>query len=163
MKTPFFIYPAYWEPRMIIFLCWKFKATHVSLSTSGIRLLAWNYPYFYLKITSIENIIVSALREIFLKFFFGWANEHVCHEKSMISTCANNSNSYTIFFVITCIAINNIKAFSSIKVVFSKVFDDWKWTVFHWNVNLSPSDIFLAGLIFYNSFSGGRSTKLNVK
>ena len=44
VKTPFFISPAYWVPRMTIFLDPKLRATQVSLPTSGIILLALNSP-----------------------------------------------------------------------------------------------------------------------
>lgn len=44
VKTPFFIYPAYCEPRMTIFPSSKLREMAASLTTPGICLLAVNSP-----------------------------------------------------------------------------------------------------------------------
>ena len=69
------------------------------------------------ELTSVKDIIVSSVGEVFIEFLRSWFYEHISHEESMIGSCTNDSDSDSLIFIITGIAIYNVNSLSRVKIV----------------------------------------------
>lgn len=160
VKTPFFISPAYWLPKMTIFLCWKLRATQVSLSTSGMCLLAWNYPWNRKKRTCIENVVIGSISKIFLKLLFSWFNQHIGHEKGVVRSGTNNSDSNSLGEVVSCVSIDDVESLSSVEIVSGQVFQNCEGTGSHGDIDFSPTDLLFTNWVSNDSFGRGGTAKV---
>ena len=52
-----------------------------------------------------------------LELFLRWADEHVPHEESMVSTGADDSDIDAISLIPSCVAIYDVNAIASIEIV----------------------------------------------
>ena len=115
------------------------------------------------ELTGIENIVICSIRKILIKLLRCRFYKHVCHEQSMIWSCANYSNSDSFGFFVTSISVNNINSLSTVEIVSGQIVQHIKRFLLDGNVNLSPSDIFFSDWIVYDSLCIWWSTKNKIR
>lgn len=104
------------------------------------------------ELTSVENIVICAIREVFLELCGGWFNEHIGHKECMVGTSAHNSDSNPIFGAPSCIAINNINFSSCVEVTFGQTSQNLERLIPYRSVDVSPSDLILTDGIIHDGF-----------
>ncbi len=68
-------------------------------------------------LSTVEDVNVSSWGEVFIKLFLGWSSEHVSHEEGMIGSGTEGSNFDLMFWVPSCVSINDDAPFFMIDVI----------------------------------------------
>ena len=116
-----------------------------------------------MELASVENVVISSIGEVLLEFFFSGFNEHVGHEKGMVGTSADDSNTDSLFEVIAGVTIDDVESLSGVEIVSGEVFEDSEGAGSHGDVDFSPGDFLFTNGVLDDSFGVGRSAKIRKK
>lgn len=124
VRTPFFISPAYWVPKMTISLRPKCNETEVLEVIPFVYLLAGKLPTMGLakKMIGEAKIHTSVVDNVIglsesSQLLASGADEHVIHEQSMVSTLAHNSDLDGVLGIPSSISVNNVQLITSVQVI----------------------------------------------
>jgi hypothetical protein len=112
-----------------------------------------------MELASVKNVVIGSIGEVLLEFFFSRSDEHVRHEKGMIGTGADDSDTDSLFKVETSVTVDDVKSLSGVEIVSGEIFEDSKGAGSHGDVYFSPGDFLLTNGVLDDSFGIGRSAK----
>jgi hypothetical protein len=127
-------------------------------SNASIASNIWNV-FVGVELSSVENVVISSVGEVFLELFFSGFNEHVGHEKSVVGPCADDSDTDALFQVVASVTVDDVESLSGVEIVSGEVFEDGEGRGSHGDVDFAPSDFFLTDGIFDDSLCSGRSAE----
>lgn len=116
-----------------------------------------------LEFTSIENVEIDFLviTEILNKLLGGRGDEHVLHEESVVRSAADNSDFESVLGIPSSVSIDNIKSGLLAEILDGKVSAELVAVGVDGDVDITPPDGVLGGLIENDSlFLGDTSGSL---
>ncbi len=112
------------------------------------------------KRTCIENVVIGSISKIFLKLLFSWFNQHIGHEKGVVRSGTNNSDSNSLGEVVSCVSIDDVESLSSVEIVSGQVFQNCEGTGSHGDIDFSPTDLLFTNWVSNDSFGRGGTAKV---
>jgi hypothetical protein len=96
------------------------------------------------ELTSVENVVIRAIREILLELFRSGSDEHISHEESVVRTGAHDPYLYSVLWAPPRIPINHIDLPPGVEVALGQTRQNLEGLGGHRLVHISPSDFVLA-------------------